>query len=386
MSSVSISAGGIAVTPVRTPADRRRFLRLPWQIYDRAGPWVPPLLTDVEELLDPRRHPFHRHGEVELFLAWRDGRAAGRIAAIQNQAHLDVHGDGAGFFGFFESVDDIRVAGALLDAAEDWLRVRGLTLMRGPTNPSVNEEIGLLLDDYGGQPVIMMPYNPPYYVDLLEKSGLERVRTLYAFLADRRTRPTERQTRLAGRMLESHGISIRTARIKDAEREAAVIESIYNRAWEHLWGYVPMTHEEALYLTNKLKAVADERMILIAAVQGEPAAFTLAIPDYNQVLRHLNGRLTPLAIVKALYYRRRITRLRLLAMGVLKEHRRKGIEAILVREMVERAEAAGYQEMEISWILEDNLAAINILKNAGVPRYRSYGIFERPMKPATERR
>jgi GNAT superfamily N-acetyltransferase len=376
------TAWDVSVAPVRTRADFDRFLQFPWRIYRRSGPWVPPLLSEVKELLNPRKHPFYRHARIRLFLAWRRGQVVGSIAAIVNYAHLELHHDGVGFFGFFECVNDPAVAGSLFDAAASWLALRGIAIMRGPVNPSMNDEVGLLLDDFGGQPVIMMPYNPPYYIDLFQQSGLTKVRTLYAYLATREHRATDRQLRLAGRMMERYGITVRQARIKDAEREAAIIESIYNRAWEHLWGHVPLTHEEALHLTRKLKALADERVTLIASVGGEPVAFALALPDYNQVLSHINGRLTPTAILKALYYRRRISRLRLMAMGVLKEHRRKGIEAILVRDLVDRGIAAGYQEMEISWILEDNLAAINVAENVGVRRYRSYGIFERPIGDA----
>jgi GNAT superfamily N-acetyltransferase len=379
---MTATAADLAVLPVRTRGDRQRFLRFPWRIYGRTSPWVPPLLSELAELLDPGRHPFHRHARMELFLARRGEEVVGRIAAIVNQAHLDAHRDGVGFFGFFEAVNDPAVAAALLDAAADWLAARGLRTLRGPMNPSINDEVGLLLDDFAGRPVFMMPYTPPYYVTLLEQNGLVRVRELYAYLATRAHHPTARQERLAEHLQRRHAITIRNGRLKEAEREAAVIESIYNRAWDDLWGSVPLTHAEVVYLTRKLRPLIDERLVLIAAVNGEPAGFALAVPDFNEVLAHLDGRLGPVGLLKALYYRRRIRRLRLMALGVVREHRRKGIETLLAQEILRRGIAAGYEEMEISWVLEDNGPANNLLRNIGVPRYRTYGIFERPIPAA----
>jgi GNAT superfamily N-acetyltransferase len=372
----------VAVSLVSDSAGLDDFVRLPWRIYPTGSPWVPPLNSEVKDLVDPRRHhPFYAHAEVQLFVASREGRPVGRIAAILNHAHLDIHRDGVGFFGFFEAEDDDEVARSLFDAAAGWLRDRGATRMRGPVNPSVNEEIGLLLDDFAGRPVLMMTYNPPYYVRLLEGAGFAKVRELYAYLATENHRPTDKQERLGERLKRHHGIEIRNARLRDAEREASIIEGIYNEAWNELWGYVPMTHDEVVYMTKKLKPLADERMILIASVRGEPAAFALAIPDLNDVLRRLNGRLGPIGILKALYYRRKIRGLRLMALGVVREHRRKGIEALLVQELFKRGLAGGYRWMEISWVLEDNAAANNVLRNLGFPRYRTYGLFEKSIGP-----
>lgn len=379
----SISPPSVDVRPVAGAKDLKTFLQLPRRIYDSDSPWVSPLLSDVEELVNPERgHPFHAHAQIALFLAYKDGEPAGRVAAIRNEIHLEVHNDGVGFFGFFESVDDETVACALLDAAADWLKQRGLTAMRGPMSPSINDQIGVLLDDFEGRPVIEMAYNPPYYPRLLEGCGMQMVRRLYAYLVRAGVQqPTEKQVRLAEAVKRRYGVEIRNARVKDAEKEAAILERIYREAWSELWGAVPFTADEALYLTKKLASLADERVVLIASIGGEPAGFALAVPDWNYVLAHLNGRLLPFNWIKALWYRRKMKGLRLMALGVVAEHRRKGIEALLTLELFKRGVAAGYEQLEVSWVLEDNVHANNLLTNLGFPRYRSYGLYEKSLAP-----
>ncbi|MPZ22662.1 MAG: N-acetyltransferase [Dehalococcoidia bacterium] len=382
VSGVTTPESRLAITPVSSAADLERFLRVPWAIYGNDSPWVPPLLSEVREMFDPARNPFHDHADVQLFVAEDGGRTVGRVAAIVNHAHQAVHHDDVGFFGFFESKDDSEVAALLLETAADWLAARGIRTMRGPINPSVNDEVGLLLNNFDGRPTLMMPYTPPYYVRLLEENGVIKVRTLYAYLATRANRPTEQHLRLADRLVERYGITVRNARIKDAKKEGAILERIYNQAWEQQWGAVAMTHEEAVYLTKKLKTMADERMVLIASLKGEPAAFALAVPDWNHFLKQINGRLGPIAVLKYLRYRLNpdgLKGLRLMALGVLKEHRRKGLEALMILEMFKRGLASGYQTMEISWVLEDNAAANNVLSTFGLQPYRTYGLFEKPI-------
>lgn len=371
----------VEIREVSGKGDMRAFLSLPWAIYGSEGPWVPPLLSDIEELVNPEKgHPFHEHAEVALFLAFQHGDPVGRIAAIRNDAHLDLYHDGVGFFGFFESIDDDAVACALFDSAADWLRGQGLTTMRGPMSPSINDQVGLLLDDFEGRPVIEMPYNPPYYPKLLEACDVRLVRRLYAYLVHgHQHEPTEKQVRLAETVKRRYGVEIRTARVKDAEKEAAILERIYREAWSELWGAVPFTPNEALYLTKKLASLADERVVLIANIHGQPAGFALAVPDWNYVLAHLNGRLTPFNALKALWYKRKMKGLRLMALGVVAEHRRKGIEALMTLELFRRALAAGYESLEVSWVLEDNVLANNVLGKMGFPRYRTYGLYERSL-------
>jgi ribosomal protein S18 acetylase RimI-like enzyme len=249
-------------------------------------------------------------------------------------------------------------------------------------SPSVNDQVGVLLDDFKGRPVIEMAYNPPYYPQLLEQSGLQLVRRLYAYLVRAAEHTaTEKQLRLAETVKRRYGVDIRNARVKDAKKEAAILERIYREAWSELWGAVPFTEAEALYLTKKLASLADERVVLIASIGGEPAGFALAVPDWNYVLAHLNGTLFPFNWVKALWYKRKMKGLRLMALGVMAEHRRKGIEALMTVELFRRGVAAGYEYLEVSWVLEDNVQANNVLANLGFPRYRSYGIYEKSLTP-----
>jgi GNAT superfamily N-acetyltransferase len=376
---VATEAARIQVLPVESSEQREQFIRFPWRIYQPDSPWVPPLLSEVREMLDERRNPFFEHASARLFLAFKDGAPAGRVAAICNRTHLEIHGDGVGFFGFFECIDEQAVAGALLDAAADWLADQGLRTMRGPISPSMNDEIGLLLDDFSGRPVMMMPYNPPYYRDLLERAGLVKVKDLYAYLATRQHRPTDRQERLGDTLRARHKITIRNINLKRVEAEAPAIKAIYNQAWQDNWGYVPLTDAEMDALVRKLVQFADERMILIAEIEGEPVGFALAVPDINQVLAHINGRLFPIGWVKALWHKRKMDGLRLLAVGVMEAQRRKGVEGILVQELFRRGLGLGYQYMEVSWVLEDNAPANNILNNLRFPRYRTYGLFERAL-------
>ena len=377
---IATRSARLQVVPVESTEQREQFLRLPWNIYERLGPWVPPLLSEVREMLDESRNPFFEHSSARLFLAFKDGAPAGRIAAVRNRTHTEIHDDGVGFFGFFECIDDQVVADALLDAAAGWLAAQGLTTRRGPISPSMNDEIGLLLDDFAGRPVMMMPYNPPYYRELLEGASLVKVKDLYAYLATREHRPTDRQERLGDLMRERNGIVIRNIDLKRVADEAPIIKQIYNQAWQELWGYVPLTDAEMDALVRKLVQFADERMILIAEINGEPVGFALAVPDINQVLAHINGRLFPFGWIKALWHKRRMDGLRLLAVGVMEAHRRKGVEGILVQELFRRGLSLGYQYMEVSWVLEDNAPANNILNNLRFPRYRTYGLFERQLQ------
>lgn len=355
-------------------------MRFPWSIYSEDSPWVPPLLSELDEQLDPERHPFFEHAEMQLFVARRDGEMVGRIAAIVNRAHLDLYDDGVGFFGYFEAIDDPEAAKALFSAAEGWLSERGMKVMRGPMNPSVNDEVGLLLDSFDQRPVLLMPYNPAYYLGLYQTAGLAKVRNLYAYIARRDNGPSEKHIRLAEALKRRYRIEVRNARVKDAEKEAGIFERIYREAWEEQWGAVPMTPAEAVFLTKKLKQMADERMVVVASIDGEPAAFGLAVPDWNHFLKQANGKIGPIDAIKYLFYRLRpdsLRGLRLMALGVVKEHRRKGLEALMILEIARRALASSYEFMEISWVLEDNVAANNVLANLGTPRYRSYGLFEK---------
>lgn len=371
----------LEVGPVTSRRDRRSFLRLPWRIYrGRCPAWVPPLLADERRRLDRRRNPFFEHGEVQPFLARREGRPVGRVAAIENRLHNEFHGDRVGFFGLFECEDDEEAAGALLDRGAAWLRNRGLTSMRGPVTLSTNEIVGTLLDDFDDPPTVMMPYNPPYYPHLLEGWGLAKAKDLVAYycrVADVLEERFDALDRVLSRSRQK--LSARPLAMKRFAAEVDLIREIYNSAWERNWGFVPMTDTEVDHMARQLRPVIDPELALIGEIDGRPAGFALALPDVHQALRRIDGRLLPLGWVKLLWGMRRIYRVRILTLGIRPEHRRSGLDSLLYREVFRRARERGYDGGESSWILEDNRLMCRALEKMGFRRTKTYRVYERAL-------
>lgn len=352
----------------------RTFLRFPWRIYAGDPAWVPPLLADQQQQFSAK-NPFFRQAEVVAFLARRQGVPVGRIAAIWNRTHCETHGEPVGFFGFFECVEDGDVAGALLHVARDWLRGRGLRRVRGPVNFSTNDECGLLVEGYGRPPVLMMPYNPPYYAGLLEGAGLTRVKDLFAYLVEIPAGLPERVLHGAA-AAEGRGARIRPVEMRRFGEELEVIRSIYNEAWSQNWGFVPLTAEEMAFTGRRLRQLVVPELALIADLGGGPAAFMLVLPDYNQALKDLDGRLFPLGWLRFLVARRRIDGGRLMVFGTRAAHRRKGLDALLYREALRGLNRLRYSWCEISWVLEDNLLIDAAVSRWGGRRYKTYRIYE----------
>jgi GNAT superfamily N-acetyltransferase len=366
------------VREVERPGERERFVRFPWKIYRGDRNWVPPLIFERRDLLNPEKNPFFEHAAVKLFMASNDsGQELGRIAAIKNGNHLRAHNDNVGFFGFFECVDDSLVAKALFDAAADFLRGRGLKTMRGPENLSVNDDLGLLVEGFDSPPMVMMPYNPPYYEKLIEGYGFRKTMDLFAYFGEtkgNRIPPEiERGARICGRRLKC---TVRGLRMKEFDAELKRIHAVYSSAWEDNWGAVAMTDHEFSHLAEVLKDTLDPDLCLVAEIGGKIVGFSLALPDFNQILARLNGRLFPFGIVKFLYYRRKIDALRLLAMGVIKEFRGRGIDSIFYYETAKRALARGITRGEMSWILENNVLMNRILDRLGFRVYKKYRLYD----------
>jgi len=368
------------VSPVRGRRELGQFVRLPWQIYGDHSAWVPPLLFDLKTLLSVQKHPFHQHADVEYFLAHRDGRTVGRIAAIINHAHRDFHNESVGFFGFFECVDDEPLARALFSAAETWARGRGVRRLRGPMSFSTNEQCGLLVDGFETSPSIMMPHNHRYYVRLIENSGYKQTKDMYAYALDlEKISIPERLTKATNRLQAKQAIKIRNINKKRFEDEVRLLHSIYHSAWETNWGYVPMTHAEVDLLARTLRLVADPRLCLIAETDHKPVAFAIALPDYNQVLKRMNGRLFPFGVAKLLWHGRKINALRVLLLGAKPDARVRGVEAMLYTSLWEEALRLGYKFAECSWILEDNWAMRRGMERMNATIYKTYRVFEKPL-------
>lgn len=371
----------MAVRPVANRRELERFIRLPWRIYARDPAWVPPLLLDVRTALDRDKHPFHEHAEVEYFLAWQGTEPVGRIAAIVNRAHNEFHEDRVGFFGFFESIDDPAVAAGLLAEAEDWLRQRGMVSVRGPMNFSTNEELsspGIQLDGFDRPPVIMMTHNPPYYAGLLEATGYGKAMDLLAYwVADNRLQP--RLVEALQRLGAAQGVRVRPLEMKHLDEEVARIQDVYNSAWERNWGFVPLTQAEIDHMAKQLKPAIDPNLCLLAESGDEAVGFVLALPDYNQALRHMNGRLLPLGIFKLLWYRRSVTVARTITLGLKPAHRKRGLDAALVAQLFVNGARRGLQHSECSWILEDNVPMRRVLERLGAEVYKTYRVYEKPL-------
>ena len=369
----------VCVRPVRTRRDLGAFLRLPWHVYRPSSPWIPPLRRAVRDLLDPR-HPFWSHGERELFLAESRGTPVGRIAAIVNHRHNAFHGERTGFFGFFEALPREDAPPALLEAVAEWLRRRGQKRLRGPVNPSTNYECGLLVEGFDTPPRVMMPYNPPWYARVLENWGLRKAKDLVAY----RFRVPEtvpdrlaRAARAARRRLP--GLVVRSVRLKAFREELARIREIYNTAWEKNWGFVPMSEAEMERMARDLKPFLVPELVQIAEVDGEPAGFLMALPDIHAALKPLNGRLGPLGLLRFFWRLRRIREARLLTLGIKPAYRRRGVDAALMEAALKAAQARGYREAELSWILEDNWLTRRAAEAWGGRVSKIYRIYEAPL-------
>ena len=361
------------------------FIAVAWTVQaNRGTPWIPPLRAVVRDGLDRKRNPFYRNADRALFVARRDGLPVGRVAAIENRWHNEHHGDRVGFFGFFECVDEQAVANALLGAAEQWLHARGLDRVRGPTSPSMNHECGLLVDGFEHPPVIMTPWNPPYYETLLERAGYAGVQDLLGFwvpAGDRLAVP-ERVAKLAERARQRSGMTFRELDVKELEREAASVLQLYADAWSGNWGFVPPGWDEFWHTARELESVLAEGFSFVAEVDGEVVGFMMIAHDVNEVLRRIpSGRLWPWNIVRLWRGIPQVMRGRIVLLGLKAEFRNRGLFPLFAHEAARRALAIGAEGAEASWVLADNQALVAPLEAMGIEAYRRWRIYERGETP-----
>ncbi|MBI5367019.1 MAG: N-acetyltransferase [Planctomycetes bacterium] len=367
-----------SVLPVRTAAERREFMMLPWRIYRDDPNWVAPLLGDLKKLLNPAVYPFFDHGAAEFFLA-RDGAVVrGRIAAIVNHLHNDTHHEKTGFFGFFECDDDPAIAAALFDAAAAWLRAQGMERMRGPASYSTNDECGLLIEGFDSPPVIMMSYNPAGYVKLVEGAGFVKAKDLLAYWVDVERIP-ERLARIADKVRERERVTVRSLDMRRFPEEVRAIQEIYNDAWAPNWGFVPMTDREFAFMAEQLKPVVVPDLGLIAEIDGKPVGFSLGLPDFNVALKPCRGRLFPFGIFKLLWHKRKIRHMRVITLGVRRAYQKKGIDAVFYVETMKRGKARDCARGEMSWILEDNAMMNRGAEAMGGRVYKRYRMYDREL-------
>lgn len=366
------------IEQINSRGDMKEFIQFPWKVYHGNPNWVPPLVSEVKFVLSAK-NPFFQHAEAGYFLARKNRETVGRIAAIIDRNHIKIHNEQAGFFGYFECLPDVGVAQGLLDAASGWLKKRDISIMRGPMNPSTNDECGFLLEGFDSPPKIMMTYTPPYYLDYMERCGLTKAKDLYAYISIiRDVAAGGRLEKLASAVkARVTGLTVRMANMKQFQRELEAVKDIYNSAWSHNWGFVPMTDEEIESMAKRLKPLIVPELLIMAEVNGKPAAFFMAVPDYNQVLGKINGRLGPMGIAKFLWYSRKISDIRVLTMGVKEEYRKKGIEGMLYLESFKAAVKKGYERAEMSWILEDNALMKRGCELMSGKLYKKYRIYEK---------
>ncbi len=372
-------ANAVTVRPVTGKRDLDTFIGYPYKLYKNDPYWVPPLRMSERERFDPKKHPFYQHAVVDLFLAERSGRVVGRVAAIDDDNHNATHHDNLAFFGFFEA-EDGEVAGELFKAVETWARNRGRSVLRGPANPSMNDGSGFQLDGFDTEPYVMMPSNPPAYSHYAEAAGYTKAKDLYAWLFNHYESDFSRLHRLAERARKRYPLTLRTPDLKrNFEAELGTVKHFYNEVWENNWGFVKYTEAEFDHLAAELKLIVDPEIVIFLELGGKTAGLALTLPDANQVFKKMNGRLFPFGFVHYLNRKRIINQARLPILGVIPEHRNKGLELVLIDEVIKRTREKGYMKGECSWILEDNDGINKGIAATGATVYKTYRLFQKAL-------
>jgi len=368
------------VERVESPGQKREYITLPFQVNGRDPYWVPALFMDARNSLDRKRHPFHEHADVEFFLARDDsGKAVGRVCAIVNHAFVDYHGEKTGHFGFFETFRNQEAATALLNAASDWVRERGMERVQGPFNFSTNETCGCLVEGFQTPPMIMMPHNPPWYEELILGAGFHNEMDLLAYWAEKDVHSFDRLARVADLVRRRENVTIRPLNMKRFREDLRIVMDIYRECWCENWGFVPITAREFDGLAQEMKMMLVPSMAPVVEFDGVPVAFGVALPDANMGIARGGGRLLPTILaLKVPPFRVKIDRVRVMLMGVKKQFRGRGLEALIVDSMVRESHRLGMGRGELSWVLENNIPMRAILeKEIKADIYKRYRIFQK---------
>ena len=358
------------------------FINFPHDLYKDDPIYVPEIFIGQKDMMNPDKYPFHKYGKVKYFLAQKDGKTVGRIAAINNTNYNRHHKSNVGFFGFFDFIEDQEVCNLLLDQAVAYAKENGQDFLMGPTNFTTNETAGTLVDGFNDSPKLMMTYNKPYYGKLMEKYGLHKEMDLFAFMiySDKASDKSLRIADAVENRLKAKGISIRNINLKDIDNEAKKIQKIYNDAWEENWGFVPFTDAEFEYLKNDLKMLLDPKFAYIAEKDGEAIGFGLTLPNINEVLiKNKRGKLFPFGIFRLLWGKNKTKYVRILALGVLEEYRKMGIEAIFFAKNIQEARRRGIIGGEASWVLESNEAMVAAAEHLNGEKYKTYRLYKKPI-------
>jgi hypothetical protein len=364
--------------------NHRDFLDVVNVIYKNDPAYIRPLDLEVRDRLNPKKNPFFEHGEGTSFVAYKTGRCVGRVTAQIDRGHLERHNDSTGFFGFFDTIDDQEIANALLLRAAEWLKARGVKNIRGPLSLSLNEESGCLVDGFDSPPFVSMPHHLPYQAKLIENSGFKKAKDLFAW----RYEVGDMNTRVRRAAEEIHAlpeISVREFSVKHIERDTKICVDIFNDGWHDNWGFVPLTEKEAQKLAADFKLVLMPEITQIVSIDGEPAAFAIALPNINEFLPGLNGKAFPLGLAKVLYGLkvRGAKSGRLALLGIRRKLRgvRKyaGLSMSMYAAMNDGGRRIGMTWGELSWTLEDNGPVNVAIKALGAKKYKTYRIYEKAL-------
>ncbi len=369
------------IIPINDKSGVKRFIKSQWNFYRGDKNFAPPLVYDRMKLLDINKNPFFKHSEIQMWIAESNGEVVGRIAAITNENHNITHNDKVGFFGFFECINNEELACELLNTASNWLKSKGKNVMRGPVNPSLNDECAMLIDGFDEPARILMPYNPKYYPLLMNKCGMEKAKDLYAYKLENKNYISEKMNRLQNIIRTRYKVTIREIDFKNKiqfKKDVQTLKDIYNEAWELNWGFVKMTDEEFDFLAADLKPIANPKVAFIVEVDGKPAGFHLGLPDFNQVLIHnKNGGMIG-ALWNMMTKKKEISIMRIIVLGMLPQYRGTGIDAVVYYESGKRAHELGMDIGEASWILEDNEMMNRGLTTTMLGKiYKKYRIYDR---------
>jgi hypothetical protein len=380
--------GSLTIRPVRTRRELKRFVKVPFHLHRDSEQWVPPLVFERMQFLDRKKNPWFEHGEAEYFIAERDGEPVGRVTAHVDSRWDAYQGGSDAMFGFFEAAEDPEVVKALFDAATEWAASKGRERILGPMDFTTNDEIGVLIEGFDRQPMILEPWHPPYYQRLIEAEGFTKAMDVLMWelrmgelKEGEKFDPSIHEA--AEKALHDEGITIRNMRRREMAAEVRRFMDVYNEAWGDNWGFVPITDAEVEFQAKNLKQVLDEEWTFMAEKDGEVVGAALTLPDINQVMADLNGRLLPFGWAKFLLGRRKIDRLRVFALGVKHDYRHTGVAAGLYLEHIKlAAQPDKIHWGEMGWILETNKPMNRAMEGMGGKIVKKYRLYERSLNGA----
>ena len=372
------SSAPVTIVPVKTRSEQKQFLRFPWQHYQGDPNWVPPLRANQKELLNFRPHPFYDNAEIQTFMAMQDGVMAGRIAAIIDHAHNQYYDEKRGMFGFFESINDRAVSDALFNACRSWFTENGIRDMRGPLNPSMNYECGLLVEGFDTAPTFGLTYNPEYYQTLILEYGFEKSQDLYSYYGhvDMLATLDEKMHFVAGEVLKRFNLELRKLDKRHFTRDVRTFLDIYNKSLPGQWGFVPLSEAELEHLSSGLRHLIVPDLTSIAEDETGPVGVVFGLLDYNPLIRKIDGRLFPFGFLRLMHGRKKIERVRLISTNVVPQYQRWGLSLVLMARMIPEAVASGRTEAEFSWVLESNKLSRGTIERGGAERIKTFRIFD----------